>query len=102
MRRTRGTRQAKRQADGNGPQISSKLSSFTSPRLCTGLPLEDLDEGRAEGAPEGQEGVDWRYGSVEDLDASEWQVHMCVGRVALLLWSVQLVLHAKYVDWMIR
>eukprot|EP00887_Chlorella_sp_A99_P002786 scaffold6.g2786.t1 len=38
-----------------------------------GLAFE-LDESRAEGAPEGQEGVDWRYGSVEDLDPSEWQV----------------------------
>lgn len=60
-------------------------------RLCTVSPARSWDPGvelsedqhtsssRAEEAGEGQEGiegVDWRYGSVEELDPSEWQVRL--------------------------
>lgn len=47
--------------------------------------MDDDDVGEAADAEgqEGIEGVDWRYGSVDELDAREWQVrclfaHCCM------------------------
>ena len=50
-------------------------ASVTSPHPTTGPgSAGDADEDGAQEGQEGVEGVDWRYGSVDDLDCAEWQV----------------------------
>ena len=49
-------------------------AAAVTPHLPFSGPAGDADEDGAQEGQEGVEGLDWRYGSVDDLDCAEWQV----------------------------
>ena len=76
-RQVGNTTASSRQAAAARPAGSARNPQTTACHLLATAGVDTEEEGEAADDAEGQEGVeglDWRYGSVEELDPTEWQV----------------------------